>query len=444
MRYILMTVVTSCFIVYVSGRHSVCGVVSVLQEEKKKCLAVINKHEAESTKGPGCGGEWDNLTCWRPAEIGETVLNPCPKLFKDLYNSKGNISRNCTLSGWSDIFPPLLIACDYSNSKETETMMLFYTRVQVIYTLGHSVSLIALTTGSIILCFFRRLHCTRNYIHLNLFISFILRAVSVLVKDQILYSTSNPYESEQCSVNTLSWVACKTSLVFFQYCIMANFFWLLVEGLYLLTLLVVIFTENRHFILYLLLGWGIPTIFVFTWSLTRIYLEDTGCWDTNDHIVPWWLIKGPILFSISVNFIIFLCIIRILVQKLSSADVGGNDQSQYKRLAKSTLLLIPLFGVYYIVFAFSPPHSVLAKYQIQFELCVGSFQGLIVAVLYCFLNSEVQTEIKRKWRTICLDQYIRRNYRQHSSSISRNGSESVTIHRDSRMHSSVQSETSSI
>ncbi|VTJ91324.1 Hypothetical predicted protein [Marmota monax] len=118
----------------------------------------------------------------------------------------------------------------------------------------------------------------------------------------------------------------------------------------------------------------------------------------------------PILISILVNFILFISILRILLQKLMSPDVGGNDQPQYKRLAKSTLLLIPLFGVHYVVFA-AFPIGISAKYQILLELCGGSFQvgaagrrgrapwaaltpsllqGLVVAVLYCFLNSEVR------------------------------------------------------
>ncbi|GAB1297868.1 Vasoactive intestinal polypeptide receptor 2 [Apodemus speciosus] len=369
----------------------------------------------------GCSGVWDNITCWRPADIGETVTVPCPKVFSNFYSRPGNISKNCTSDGWSETFPDFIDACGY-NDPEDESKISFYILVKAIYTLGYSVSLMSLTTGSIIICLFRKLHCTRNYIHLNLFFSFMLRAISVLVKDSVLYSSSGTL---RCHDQPASWhllsqdlaritndetglrkscnfpkvlkihpeygfspkVGCKLSLVFFQYCIMANFYWLLVEGLYLHTLLVAILPPSRCFLAYLLIGWGIPSVCIGAWTATRLSLEDTGCWDTNEHSIPWWVIRMPILISIVVNFALFISIVRILLQKLTSPDVGGNDQSQYKRLAKSTLLLIPLFGVHYMVFA-AFPIGISSTYQILFELCVGSFQGLVVAVLYCFLNSE--------------------------------------------------------
>ncbi|KAJ1099765.1 hypothetical protein NDU88_004861 [Pleurodeles waltl] len=83
--------------------------------------------------------------------------------------------------------------------------------------------------------------------------------------------------------------------------------------------------------------------------------------------------------------------------------------------------------------------------HIWFELCIGSFQGLVVAVLYCFLNSEVQGELKRKWRSLYLNRYLDRDYRLHSCSISRNGSESVShFPRNSRAESFLQTETTVI
>ncbi|KAG7269255.1 hypothetical protein CRUP_024178 [Coryphaenoides rupestris] len=74
-----------------------------------------------------------------------------------------------------------------------------------------------------------------------------------------------------------------------------------------------------------------------------------------------------------VNFFLFISIIRILVQKLRCPGVGGSDQSQYRRLAKSTLLLIPLFGIHYVVFV-TPSESIAEDYKIFFDLAVGSFQ----------------------------------------------------------------------
>ncbi|XP_019495486.1 PREDICTED: pituitary adenylate cyclase-activating polypeptide type I receptor-like [Hipposideros armiger] len=53
----------------------------------------------------------------------------------------------------------------------------------------------------VILCRFRKLHCTRNFIHMNLFVSFMLRAISVFIKDWILYAEQ---DSNHCFVSTVS------------------------------------------------------------------------------------------------------------------------------------------------------------------------------------------------------------------------------------------------
>ncbi|MEQ2261291.1 Vasoactive intestinal polypeptide receptor [Xenotaenia resolanae] len=85
---------------------------------------------------------------------------------------------------------------------------------------------------------------------MHLFVSLILKAITVFIKDVVLYEVG---ETENCQPT----VGCKAVVVFFQYGVMASYFWLLVEGLYLHALLAVsFFSERKYFWWYILIGWG--------------------------------------------------------------------------------------------------------------------------------------------------------------------------------------------
>ncbi|EPQ14092.1 Secretin receptor [Myotis brandtii] len=321
-----------------------CDVLRVLREERDQCLQELSGERTGDhgtvPPAPGCPRLWENMSCWPSSEPGQTVEVECPRFLWMFTGRNGSMFRNCTPGGWSEIFPRPDLACGVNvndSFKETDEKRHEYLlKLKVMYTVGYSSSLVMLLVALSILCSFRRLHCTRNYIHMHLFVSFILRALSNFIKDAVLFSD----DDDHCETHR---VGCKLIMVFFQYCILANYAWLLAEGLYLHTLLAVSFFSERKCLQgCVALGWGSPAIFVASWALTRHFLEDAG------------------------------------------------------RLAKSTLLLIPLFGAHYIIFAFSPDDAM--EIQLFFELALGSFQGLVVAVLYCFLNGEVQLEVQKKWR----------------------------------------------
>ncbi|RXM33979.1 Secretin receptor [Acipenser ruthenus] len=117
-------------------------------------------------------------------------------------------------------------------------------------------------------------------------------------------------------------------------------------------------------------------------SIAIVIICSFRCWGTNSNAGIKWIIKGPIIISIFINVLFFVSIIRILVSKLKTPGAQGKEFNHYKRLAKSTLLLISLFGVHYILFACFPEDvsSSTMEILLYFELALGSLQVLCLYV----------------------------------------------------------------
>ncbi|XP_044517281.1 growth hormone-releasing hormone receptor [Gracilinanus agilis] len=318
-----------------------------------------------------CQREWDGLLCWPAMGAGASVSLPCPDFFSLFSPKPGTVRRDCTVLGWSDPSPPYMEACPVELESLTKEKAYFST-VKVVYTVGYSISLASLLIASTILTTLRRLRCPRNYIHVQLFCTFIFKAVAVFLKDATVLQGED--EVDHCTFST---TGCKLSVAFSYYATMTNFTWLLVEALYLTCLLATSFPNGTRYFWWLVLGgWGFPTLFILVWICFKLAFEDRVCWDMNEDSPFWWIIKGPIVLSVGVTFGLFLNIIRILLKKLDPGQNNFHSHAQYRRLSKATLLLIPLFGTHYILFNFLPD-SAGVDLRLCLELGFGSFQRLV-------------------------------------------------------------------
>lgn len=136
--------------------------------------------------------------------------------------------ENRTGSAWVCVLSACCVLlssyCHHSFAPSQSACILFqgvFKRLHVIYTVGYSISLASLLVAVFILCYYkwvgeaarqhsaersaenemsevwenviflpplRRLYCTRNYIHVSLFSSYICRAISIFVKDAVLHN----------------------------------------------------------------------------------------------------------------------------------------------------------------------------------------------------------------------------------------------------------------
>ncbi|XP_017461194.1 PREDICTED: diuretic hormone receptor-like, partial [Rhagoletis zephyria] len=90
----------------------------------------------------------------------------------------------------------------------------------------------------------------------------------------------------------------------------------------------------------------------------------------------------------------------VLITKLRSANTL--ETRQYRKASKALLVLIPLFGITYLIVLFSPGGDGITQNIFEnLRVILISTQGFFVSLLFCFLNSEVRQALRHRflrWR----------------------------------------------
>ncbi|KAK2575950.1 hypothetical protein KPH14_007312 [Odynerus spinipes] len=279
--------------------------------------------------------------------------------------------------------------------------------IKTVSQIGYASSFATLLVAMIVFTVLRKLRNPRNRLHMHLFTSFIMRAFMALLKESVFVDGIGLawdiviVDGNSVFIKERNTWACKIITSMWQYFIVANYAWILMEGLYLHNLIfLALCTDTSAITSYIFLGWGLPGLVVVPWIIIRATVEDTLCWTTHHNPSLFLIVRIPIVISILFNFLLFVNIVRVLLVKLKTSVHLQHKKMQYRRWAKSTLILVPLFGAHYTLFlglSYQKDNHIELVWLFCDQL-FASFQGAFVALLYCLLNGEVRAEARRAWK----------------------------------------------
>ncbi|XP_035902080.1 PDF receptor isoform X1 [Anopheles stephensi] len=374
------------------------------------------------TTVPYCNWTWDSILCWPPTPANLTIRQRCPPAhgidtskFAERRCSaegqwEGKPGSPSNLHGWTNYTPcysPEVIQLFrklYAGGSDDEAndKIDIAERTRTLETVGFSLSLVALIISLIIFCKFRGLRNNRTRIHKNLFVAMVIQVVirlTLYIDQAIIRSGGKKFgnESSRQGIDNTPFL-CEASYVLLEYARTCMFMWMFIEGLYLHNVVTVTVFQGRFpHTLYAIVGWGGPVVLTVIWAITTAqYIRQQKCWWGYNLTPYYWILEGPRLAVVVLNFIFLLNIIRVLIVKLRQSHTS--DVEQVRKAVRAAVVLVPLLGITNILNMTQAP---LDKTALEFAIWsyvthfLTSFQGFFIALLYCFLNGEVRTALMK-------------------------------------------------
>ncbi|KAH0621570.1 hypothetical protein JD844_023017 [Phrynosoma platyrhinos] len=354
--------------------HSLGVTMNKIMTAQYECYQKIMHTSPHKNEEPHCNRTWDGWLCWDDVAAGKTAVQNCPDYFQD-FDTSEKVYKTCEENGHWFVHPESnrtwtnYTLCNAEVSSKLQTALnLYYLTI-----IGHSLSIVSLLISLAIFFYFKSLSCQRITLHKNLFFSFVCNSVVT-----IICLTGVASNQQLVAANP---VGCKVAHFFQLYLMVCNYFWMLCEGIYLHTLIVVaVFAEKQHLLWYYLLGWGFPLIPACIHAVARsIYFND-NCWIRSDtHLL--YIVHGPICAALLVNLFFLLNIVRVLITKLKVTHQA--ESNLYMKAVRATLILVPLLGIEFVLFPWRPEGRIAEE--------------IYDYVMHILMHYQVQSVLRRHW-----------------------------------------------
>lgn len=332
-----------------------------------------------------CEPTFDGWTCWQEAFRGDLATEVCSEF---AYSSTGPSchhysTKQCHSNAtWE-------LQTDYSTCSITPRLLRRYQ----FYIVVLSISIVACLPAVFIFCFYKRLRITRVALHRNLLIAIVIRNALVIVSRSEIYIDELTSAGE--TVMSSHGVPCRILAFAERVAGNAVFVCMLVEGLYLHRSIVAVFKQKLNMKWLYSIAAVIALAPAIAWAAVMAVHNDHSCWliYTVPHIQ--WILDVPRIAILLVNTGLFIDVLRVLLTKIRNSE-NANQLST----AKATLFLMPLFGTQFLLTAFRPSTDNCTEEQIYYyaSYTIEGLQGLVVALLFCYVNKEVHALIKATYR----------------------------------------------
>ncbi|KAH0627454.1 hypothetical protein JD844_003177 [Phrynosoma platyrhinos] len=103
---------------------------------------------------------------------------------------------------------------------------------------------------------------------------------------------------------------------------------------------------------------GFPLVPASIHAVARAKYFNDNCWISVDtHLL--YVVHGPVMAALLVNFFFLLNIVRVLVTKLR--DTHRAESNMYMKAVRATLILVPLLGIQFVIIPWRPENKLAGE-----------------------------------------------------------------------------------